>query len=109
MSGFSELVLNLSKSGNVLFRSITNRNFQFSSASLSLLGDNLLVHEHRVMAAVELHVNATYYAQHLALKSVCEKSQWVTSDKLFSSYRTMFELAQSLGDSKTSDLNCSYE
>ena len=29
--------------------------------------------------------------------------------KLFFSYRTVFELAQSLRDSKTSDLNCSYE
>ena len=29
--------------------------------------------------------------------------------KLFSSYRTAFELAQGLQDSKTSDLNCSYE
>ena len=31
------------------------------------------------------------------------------SGKLFSGYRTMFELAQSLPDSETSDLNCSHE
>ena len=36
---------------------------------------NLLVHELWVMAAVELHVNATFYAQHPALKSVYGKDQ----------------------------------
>ena len=60
------------------------------------------------MAAVELHVNATY-AQHPALKSVYGKIQSVIDGKLFSSYRTLFELAQGLRDSKTCDLNCSYE
>ena len=61
------------------------------------------------MAAIELHVNATYYAQHPALKSVYGKSQLVISGKLFSSYRTLFELAQGLRDSKTYDANFSYE
>ena len=37
-----------------------------------LVGDNSLVHELRVMTAVELHANATY-TQHPALKSVYEK------------------------------------
>ena len=86
-----------------------NGNCLFSSASLSLVGNNSLVHELREMAAVELHVNATYYARHPALKSVYEKSQSVMSGKLFSSYRTVFELAQGLRDTKTSDLNCLYE
>ena len=40
------------------------------------------------MAAVELHVNATYYAQHLGLKSVYGKDQSLISGKLFSSNRT---------------------
>ena len=53
-----------------------------------------LVHELKVMAAVELHVNATYYIQHTALKSVYEKSQSIMGGKLFSSYRIVFELAQ---------------
>ena len=70
----------------------------FSSASLSLVGDNLLVHERRVMATVELHLNETY-DQHVALKSVNEKSQYKMRDKLFSS-RTLFELAQGLWVSK---------
>ena len=48
------------------------------------------------MAAVELHVNATYYAQHQVLKSVYGKSQSVIVVKLFSSSRTIFELAQGL-------------
>ena len=61
------------------------------------------------MAAVELHVNATYYAQHPALKSVYGKCQSVIVGKLFSSYRTVFELAQGLRDSETSDLSCSCE
>ena len=47
----------------------------FSSSSLSLVGDNTLMPEVRVMAAIELHVNETYYAQHPALKSLYEKSQ----------------------------------
>ena len=70
MSGFSTFVLNLSKSGNILFRSMLNGNCLFSSASLSLVGDNSLVHELRMIAAVELHLYATYYAQHPVLKSV---------------------------------------
>ena len=76
MSGFSTFVLNLSKSGNIFFSSMPNGNYLLSSASLSLVGDSSLVHELRVMAAVELSVNATY-AQHPALKSVYEKSQSV--------------------------------
>ena len=94
------------KSVNILFRSMPNGNCLFSSASLSLVGDNSLVHELREMVAVELHVNATYYVQHPVLKSVYEKSQSVTDGKLFSSYRTVFELAQCLRNIKTSDLNC---
>ena len=43
-----------------------------------------MTHKHRVMAAaVKLHLNATY-AQHLALKSVYEKRQYVMGGKLFS-------------------------
>ena len=38
---------------------------------MSLVADNSLVHELRMIAAVELHVNATY-TQHPALKSVYE-------------------------------------
>ena len=47
-------------------------------------GGNSMTHKHRVMAAaVKLHLNATY-AQHLALKSVYEKRQYVMGGKLFS-------------------------
>ena len=97
MSGFSAFILNLSKSGNILFRSMPNRNYS-AQHQLSLVGDNALVmvHELRVMAAVELHVNTTYYAQHPALKSVYGKRQSVIGGKLFSSYMTVFELAQGL-------------
>ena len=61
----------------------------------------------RVMAPVELNLNATY-AQNSALKLVYEKSQYVMGGKLFSSYSTV-QLAQGLWDSKTSNLNCLYE
>ena len=71
--------------------------------------DNSLAHKLSVMAAVELHVNATYYAQHSAHKSLYRKSQSVIAGKLFSSYMTVFELAQVLQDSKTSDFSCSYK
>ena len=54
-----------------------------SAASLSLGGDNSLADKLRVMAAVELHLNATY-GQHLALKSFYEKRQYIMmSGKLF--------------------------
>ena len=88
---------------------MSNGNCLFSSASLLLIGDNSLLHELRVMAADVLHLIATYYVQHLQLKSVYEKSRSLMGDKLFFSYKTVFELAQGLQDSKSSDLNCSYE
>ena len=44
-----------------------------------------MVHELRVMAAIDLHVNATY-AQHPTLKSVYGKSQPVIGGKLSSFY-----------------------
>ena len=58
--------------GNILFRSVLNGNYLFSSASLALGGGNSLVLGLTVIAAVELYINATY-SQHLALKSVYEK------------------------------------
>ena len=106
MSGFSAFVLNMTKSGNILFRPMLHGNCIFSSASLSLVGDNSLVHD-LVMAAFELLVNAAYYSQHSALKSVNRKNQSVIVGKFFSSYGTVFdfELAHGLQDSKTSGLN----
>ena len=81
-----------------------NESRQFSSASLSLAGHNSLMHELKVIiAAVELHVNATYYPEHPALKSVYEKSRSFMSGKLFSFYRKVFDLAQGLQYSKSSD------
>ena len=52
------------------------------------------------MTAVELHLNARFYAQHLAMKSVYEKSQSVMGGKLFYFDRAVFELAQDLRDYK---------
>ena len=78
MSGFFYFVLNLSKSVSTFFRSMPKANCFFSSASLSL------VHKLKVMTAVELHVNATYYTRNPLLKSVYEKSQSVMGGKLFS-------------------------
>ena len=70
---------------------------------MPFVGDNSLVHELRVMTAVELHVNATY-TQHPALKLVYEKANQLSVigskfNLIFSSYRTVFELAQGLQDS----------
>ena len=42
-----------------VFRSLLNGECFFNSASLSLVGDSLLVHKLRVMAAVKLNLNAT--------------------------------------------------
>ena len=77
MSGFSAFVLT---TGNVLFR--WKLPVQLS-IFVPLAGDNSLVHDLRMMAAVELHLNTTY-AQHTGLKSANEKSQYVTGGKLFS-------------------------
>ena len=67
-----------STTGNILLGSMTNLkwngNYLFNSASLSLVGDNSLVHKLRLIAAVEIYLNAIY-GQHLALKSVYEKWQ----------------------------------
>ena len=58
MSGFSAFVL---AAGNILFISMPNGNCLLNNlASLSLVGDNSLVHKHRVMAAVKPHLNASY-------------------------------------------------
>ena len=92
MSGFSAFFLT---TGNILFRSMPNGNcLLVSSASLSVAGDNYLLHELRVTAAVKLHLNSTY-AQNLALKSVYEKSKYIIGGKLFSS-KTVLQLAQDL-------------
>ena len=104
MSGFSAFIL----TGSFLFRSMSNANYLLSSVFLLLAGDNSLVHDIRKIAAVKLHLSATY-TQCLVLKSVYKKSQYVIGDKLFSSNRAVLELAQSLWHSKTSDLNCLYE
>ena len=70
----------------------------FFQLSIIVIGrrDNSLVHELRVMAAVELHVNATCYAQqHPALESFYGKGQSVIDVQLFSSYRTVFSTGSS--------------
>ena len=57
------------------------------------------------MAAVELLLNATHYAQYPAWKSVNRKNQSVIGDKSTFSCRRVFdfELAHGLRDSETSD------
>ena len=67
-----------------------NENFLFkNSVSLSLVEGNTLAHKLRVITAVKLQLNATY-SQHLELKSVYEKRQYIMGGKLFSS-KKMFE------------------
>ena len=52
----------------------------------------------------------SYYAQHPALKPVYGKKPVVGMESYFPPmYGTVFELAQSLQDSRTSDFKCSYE
>ena len=61
---------------------------------MSLVGHNPPVYKLRMMVSVQLHVNATYYSEYPALKSVYEKIQSVMDGKLLSSYRAVFELAK---------------
>ena len=91
MSGFSTFFFDFSKSGNILLRSLPNENFLFSSASLSLVDNNSLLHKLRVMAAVDPHGNATYDAQHPAKKSIYAKRNSVMLEK---SYKTVFQIAR---------------
>ena len=58
---------------------------------LTLGEDNSLVHGLTVIVAVELHIN-TSYSQHLELKSVYEKGQYIMAGKSCFS-RTVFGLA----------------
>ena len=51
MSGFSAFVLNLNKSGNILFRKMPSGKCLFSSASLSLVGE---IREHQQKTFVRL-------------------------------------------------------
>ena len=62
--------------GNILFRSVMNQNYLFSSESFALGGDNSLVHELTVMAAVELYINAIYI---LHWNQFMKKAFWVVS------------------------------
>ena len=82
ISGFSAFILNLSKSGNILFRSMPNGNCQFSSVSLSLAGE--ITHwcmetDDSWLATCECNI-----CQTSALKSVYAKSQSVIGSNLFS-------------------------
>ena len=58
----------------------------------SLVGDYSLVYMNLEWYQLLSCLNATYYAQHPALKSVYGKSQSAIDGKLISSYRTGFEL-----------------
>ena len=91
MSSFSAFILNLSKPGNILFTKMLFKWKWSLQLSITVTGrrDNSLVYELSLMAAVELHVNATYYAQTPALKSVYGKDQSVIACKLFSSSWTV--------------------
>ena len=51
----------------------------------------------------------SYYAQHPALKPVYEKPVVGLTSYFPPMYGTVFELAQGLQDSRTSDFKCSYE
>ena len=83
MSGFSAFVLTTTGS-NILFRSNPKRQSKWKlpvqQLSIFVTGRGGNSMTHRVMAAaVKLHLNATY-AQHLALKSVYEKRQYVMAN-----------------------------
>ena len=63
----------------------------FCPTTQHLCHGSSLGHKLRVIAAVELQLDATYI-QHFALKSVYEKRQCIMGGKLFSS-KIMFELS----------------
>ena len=56
------------------------------------------------MAALELHLMQHMPPMHMPPYAT-NANQCIIGGKLFSSYMTLFELAQGLWDSKTSDLN----
>ena len=73
MLGYSALFLNLSSSGNIFFRLMPNGDCLLRSTSLSWVEDNSL----KLIAGVKILLNATYYVQYPAFRSVYEKSQSV--------------------------------
>ena len=86
MSGFSAFVL---ITGNIFLGQyqmeiVCSTQYLFHWYEITHLRINL------VMAAIELHLYATY-AQHLALKSVYEKKEYIIGGKLISC-STMLEL-----------------
>ena len=91
------------------FRSMINGNGCFSSAYLSLVTGRRSYWSKNLewWVALELHVNATYYVQHLALKSsvyLCKKP--VICGKLLTPKDSVWTSTES---SKTSDLNSSFK
>ena len=89
-TGFSAFVLNLSKSGNILFRRMAN--VCSAQHQLSLVGDNWLVHinfsDGSYSATCKCNISD------IMPQSVYGKCQSVIVGKLFSTYKTVFEIAQ---------------
>ena len=105
MPGFSAFVLNLSKSGNILFRSMPNGNCLFSSASLSLVRE--ITHwcmysdgSWQVICKCNIWPTSV-------LKSLYGKSQSVIGKSYFS-WLFFFVWTSTGTDSTKSDLNCSW-
>ena len=95
MSGFSAFVINLSNSGNILFRSVPNETFLFSSASI-VIGRRQF---HGCMNLEWWHLLSYMQIQHI-MPNILHwnqfgKNQSVIGGKLFFFYRAMFQLAQS--------------
>lgn len=77
------------------FRSLANGNCLFSSISMYLVGDNGLVTILRSLTAIELHLNAKYYASHPNLHYALENGKALNGEKLFSSFLSVFEMSRS--------------
>ena len=79
-----------------ILRSIPNGNCLFSSVSILMVGDNHLVDILRLLTAIELFNNSDFYNRHPILEAIFEDSKTALGEKLFSSFRTVFELALGL-------------
>ena len=84
----SAFVLNLSKSGNILFRSMPNGNCLYISTSFVIICRRQLTGAWlRVIAAAQLHCKCKILCLTPCIEISYGKSRSVISDKLFSSLR----------------------
>ena len=82
-----------------LFPSLTDGNCLYSAISVRLKGSNFLIHLLRILTSLELFPNHEFYSKHPVLSDVYNNGKTVLGEKLFCSFKSVFELVRGLRDS----------